>query len=181
MGLSEELSNKLNEIKRNVMRRYKNEKYLALNEELKKTNKKDKKTVFYLNAEIQTLKYNPDSDGQNILSLDVIESAVKNLINEIEEQETSLMNVDRESSMLCELHVQNLINFLKHFNVEINFDDHGDVDDDGDDINNQKKEENEKNKEMIRILNDRCFVLEHNLKQKVSSISFLKCNLLIYN
>ena len=65
-------------------------------------------------------------------------------------------------------YVKNLINFTKHFNMEINIDDH-----DNGDENNEKKEEIDKNQEMIRILNDRCFVLDHNLKQKVILLSLL--------
>ena len=178
MGLTEDLSNKLNEIKSDTLRRFKHLKFLELNEELKKTNKKEKKAIAILNADIQALKYNPKLDGENLASLGKIESDVRALIGEIEEKEISLMHVDRQSSMLCELNIINLTNFLKHFNAEIDFDDLDDACN-VDENKSEMKDENNKNKEMIRGLNERCFFLEHTLEQKVSFI-FNSIKFIIY-
>ena len=172
MGLTALQSNKLNELKRDVLRRFKNQKYHSLNEELKNCNHKDKNTLTLLNAQIRALKYNPNLDGDNIKNVEDIESIAKNLIEELKERSKRLINEeDEESTMLCELQVRNLITFLKHFNLKINFDDHGDE-------NKNENNENDRNKETIRILNDRCFVLQHNLTLKVTSMIFfiLNCN-----
>ena len=45
MGFSQELCDKLNEIKRNVLRRFKHQRFVELNEELKSINKKNKSTL----------------------------------------------------------------------------------------------------------------------------------------
>ena len=170
MGLTQELSDKVNRIKSDVMRRFKYQRFTELNEELKKLNKKDKKTLRLLDGEIKALKYDPNSDGENIVSLEEIEPRVKSLIEEIQEREHSLINEDGEVSMLCELNVRNLINFLKHFKVEINFDefdDEGEGDNCDDEKNGGMKEEHGKNKEIIRNLTEKCYLLENTLKLKV--------------
>ena len=168
MGLTEELSEKVKEIKINVMRKFKHQRFVELNEELKTINKKDKKSYLALTGEIRALKYDPNLDGVNIMNEEEIKSSVKSLIEELETRERDLIEEDGECSMLCELNVVNLISFLKHFKVEMNVDGHNN------DTSNKEmkemKEEIEKNKLTLRMLNDRCNSLENNLKQKVFSI-----------
>ena len=122
MGLDEELSMKLKEIKRNVMKRYKHERYLELNEEMRRIDKKkERKQYLFINSEIKSLNYNSNTDGVDVMRLEEIECEVKNIIEKLEERERDLIDEDGESSMLCELNVMNLISFLKHFKVEINY------------------------------------------------------------
>ena len=167
MGLTEELSDKLNELKREVMRRYKHQKYEELTEKIKQTNKRDKKTLMLLNTEIQVLKYNSSLDKVNILSLPEIESKTKILMEELQERGDNLLNEDGESSMLCEFTMNNLINFLKHFEIEINFDEFSNDSNNNNNNNNELKEEIEKNKETIKSLKERCYFLDNTLKSKV--------------
>ena len=54
MGLTQELSDKLNEIKIKVLRKFKHERYLQLNEE--KGRVRDKRTLLAISAEIRALK-----------------------------------------------------------------------------------------------------------------------------
>jgi len=151
--LSQELSHKLNEIKINVLRRFKHQRFVELNEELKKVDKKrDKKSYVFLNSEIRALKYNPNVDGDNILNVEEIESKVKSLIEELEEREQNMIGEeDTINSTLCELNVINLINFLKHFKVEMNY----------------YQFSNKTNNEFTLNFSERCNLLENNLKLKV--------------
>ena len=146
MGLSEELSERLVEVKREVMRRFKHLKYEELNEELRKVDRRrDKMKYNHLNTELKSLQYNPSSDGVNIVSLEEIESKVKSLIADLRRREEDLMNEDGESSMLCDLSVLNLMSFLKHFGVEMSV---------GEDCDKDKEnsKEDSKNKDLLEEL-----------------------------
>lgn len=179
--MNEELNIELNEIKRNVIKIFKHQKYLELNEELKKLNRRDAEKRLLINAKLVTLKYDPNIDGENIMDEEEIQSKVKELIGKIEEREVEFINTDGESSMLCELSVKNFINFLKHFKVNIDFTQFQQhyEDEDNNNENKEMKEENEKMKEQLRIFGDRIFVNEHNLKLKVCNLFYfiiLFCN-----
>ena len=150
MGLDAELSIQLNEIKKGVMRRFKHQRFVDLNEELKKIDKKDDKR-FVLNGRIRALKYDPSLDGHNIISFEDIELKVKDLIKKLEEREHNLIEEDGEASMLCELNIVNLITFLKHFEVKLNFQQ---IYSQHDSIQNND-------------IHERCFHLENTLALKV--------------
>ena len=92
------------------------------------------------------------------MSVEELESKVKSLIEEIKTREEEMIGEDGECSMLCELNILNLINFLKHFHMEGNFPNHSSI------VDNEVGNEN---KDII----ERCYLLENTLKQKVLFIS----------
>jgi len=149
-------------MKINVLRRYKHDKYLELNEELRKIDpRRDKKTFLDLNSELRSLNYNSNRDGDNLMELTEIESKVKEIIEELEERETSLLDEDGESSMLCKLNMINLINLLKHFKIQINYSQFNHY------LNNNDNED-----ENIG-LNERYEIIERSLKEKVKSVHLI--------
>lgn len=161
-GLDEELTLELNELKRNAMKKFKKEKYNELNEQLKQVDKKDKKTFVFLTSEIKTLQYDPTVDEENIMGLEDMQKKFDELVKKIEEREEEQMSENTENSMLCELTAQNLINFLKHFKIEINFGNHEHH------LTKEMMSNIETDKEQLRILNERCFFYENEIKNQVN-------------
>lgn len=92
------------------------------------------------------------------MRLEEIECEVKNIIEKLEERERDLIDEDGESSMLCELNVMNLISFLKHFKVEINYSQ----------FNNHNQSNNNNNFDNIGDNN-----FDNILKQKVYYLLFI--------
>jgi hypothetical protein len=92
-----------------------------LNEKIKNDTSRDKKLLSVWKTELKALTSLPPSS--DAASLDRIQLLAQELIHKFEEYEDQLLDdVGLEASMLCEVKRLNLLNFLRVFEVEVNFD-----------------------------------------------------------
>lgn len=92
-----------------------------LNEKIKNDTSRDKKLLSVWKTELKALASLPPSS--DAASLDRIQLLAQELIHKFEEYEDQLLDdVGLEASMLCEVKRLNLLNFLRVFEVEVNFD-----------------------------------------------------------
>jgi hypothetical protein len=114
----QDLDLKFREIQTSVKARFKSQRALELQEEIKSLGNRDVNKKRFLLLDLKSLNFDPAQDS--VVPLEALQTRVLELHREMEDRKHDLMlENDLEASMLCEVSRLNLLTFLKVFQVEM--------------------------------------------------------------
>jgi hypothetical protein len=155
-----DLDLKLREIQSFVVIRFKSQRALELQKEIKSLGNRDVNKKRLLLLDLKSLNFDPAQES--VVPLETLKARVLELHRELEDRKHDLiLENDLEASMLCEISRLNLLNFLKVFQLELEM---------GSEDSNAKGGKQERDEEISK-LNEQIFLLRSGLKEKQSEIT----------